>query len=56
MRQDVSLPLVVCEYKDVFLDELLRLPLTRDVGLCIELHPDTTPISMTPHRMALVEL
>ena len=52
----MSLPRVVCEYEDVFLDELLRLPPPRDVDFCIELHPGTLPISMTPHRMALVEL
>ena len=54
--QDVSLPRVVCEYEDVFLDELLGLPPPNDVDFCIELHPGTSPISMTPHRMTLVEL
>ena len=33
-----------------------RLPPHRDVGFTIELHPNTLSISMTPHRMALVEL
>ena len=56
MRQDLDLPRVVCEYKDVFPDELLGLPPQRDVDFCIELHPSTSPISMTPHRMAPVEL
>ena len=56
MRQDVSLPRVVCEYVDVFLDELHGLPPPKDVDFCIELHPGTSPISMTPHRMALVKL
>ena len=56
MRQEFGLPQVVCKYKDVFLDELPGLPLRRDVDLCIELHPDTSPISMTPHRMTPVEL
>ena len=55
MRQDLGLPRVVCEYEDVFLDELLRLPPHRDVDFIIELHPSTSPISMT-HRMALDEL
>ena len=45
-----------CEYEDVFPDELLGLPSHRDVDFYIELHPSTSPISMTPHRMALVEL
>ena len=56
VRQDVSLPWVVCEYEDVFPDELPELPPLRDVDFCIELHPGTSPISMTPHRMASVEL
>ena len=39
-----------------FLDELTRLPLYRDVDFMIELHPGTTPISMTLYRMASIEL
>ena len=39
-----------------FPDELPGLPLHRDVDFVIELHLGTSPISMTPHRMALVEL
>ena len=45
-----------CEYEDVFSDELPGLPPHRDVDFCIELHLSTSPISMTLHRMALVEL
>ena len=56
MRQDVSLPQVVCKNEDVFLDELPRLPPPRDVDFCIELHLGMSPISMTPLRMTLVEL
>ena len=56
VRQDLSLPLVVCEYEDVFHNELPGLPPQRDVDFVIELHPGTSPISMTPHRMAPVEL
>ena len=55
-RRDLSLPQVVCEYEDVFPDKLPGLPLHRDVDFCIELHPGTPLISMTPHRMAPVEL
>ena len=47
---------MVCEYEDVFLDELLGLPPYRNVDFIIELHPGTLPISMTPHRMVLTEL
>ena len=56
MRQDLGLPQVVCEYEDVFSNELSGLPPHRDVEFVIELHPGTSPISMTPHRMAPVEL
>ena len=56
VRQDMSLPWVVCEYEDVFPKELPGLPPPRDVYFSIELHPGTSPISLTPHRMAPVEL
>ena len=55
-RPDLDLPRVVCEYVDVFPDELPGLPPRRVVDFSIELHPGTSPISMTPHRMAPVEL
>ena len=55
MRPDLDLPRVVCEYVDVFLDELPGLPPHRDVDFGIELNPDNSPISMTSHRMAPVE-
>ena len=55
-RRDLSLPRVFCEYDDVFPDELSGLPLYRDVDFVIELHPGTSPISMTPHRMTPIEL
>ena len=56
VRQKLDLPRVFCEYGDVFLDELPGLPPRRDVDFIIELHPGTSPISMTPHRMAPMEL
>ena len=55
-RQELGLPRVVCEYEDVFSDELSRLPPHRDVDFTIELHPGTSPISMTLHRMAPAKL
>ena len=56
LRPDLDLPRVVCEYEDVFLDELSGLPPQRVVDFGIELHAGTSPISMTPHKMKLVEL
>ena len=55
-RRDLSLSRVVYKYEDVFLDELPELPLHGEVDFVIELYPGTSPISMTPHRMAPVEL
>ena len=56
VRQDLDLPRVVRKYEDVFPDELPGLPSQRDVDFFIEFHSSTSPISMTPHRMAPVEL
>ena len=56
VRPNLDLPRVVCEYEDVFLDELPGLPPQRVVDFDIELHPGTLPIFMTPHRMESVEL
>ena len=55
-RQELGLPRVVCEYEDVFLDELPGLPPYRDIDFTIELYPGTLHVSMTPHRMAAAEL
>ena len=55
-RPYFDLPQVVCEYVDVFPNELPGLPPQRVVDFAIELHPGTSPISMAPHRMAPVEL
>ena len=54
-RHDLGLPHVVYEYEDVFPNELPGLPPHKDVDFVIELHPGTSPISMTPHRMTPVE-
>ena len=56
MRLDLDLPRVVCAYVDVFPDELPGLPPQRVVDFGIELHLGISPIPMTLHRMAPVEL
>ena len=56
VRQNLDLPRVVYEYEDVFPDKLPGLPPQTDVDFCIELHPGTSPIFMTLHRMAPIEL
>jgi hypothetical protein len=47
---------VVCEFSNVFPDELPGLPPDRDVEFKIELVPSTTPISRRPYRMPPNEL
>jgi hypothetical protein len=47
---------VVCEFPDVFPDELLGLSPDRDVEFGIELIPGTAPISRRPYRMPPDEL
>jgi hypothetical protein len=47
---------VVCEFPDVFPDDLPGLPPDRDVEFKIELIPGTAPISKIPYRMPPNEL
>ncbi|KAG8472924.1 hypothetical protein CXB51_034790 [Gossypium anomalum] len=47
---------VVCEFPDVFPKELSGLPPVREVVFSIELVPGTTPILITPYKMALTKL
>jgi predicted aspartyl protease len=42
---------VVCEYPDVFPDDLPGMPPVRDIEFVIELQPGTAPISKRPYRM-----
>jgi hypothetical protein len=44
------------EYPDVFPNELLCMPLDRDIEFVIELLPRTPPISKRPYRMPVNEL
>ena len=47
---------VVCEYPDVFPEELTRMPPDREIEFAIELAPGTAPIAKRPYRMAANEL
>ena len=47
---------VVCEYPDIFLEEFPGLPLNREIEFCIDLLPDTQPISIPSYQMAPAEL
>jgi hypothetical protein len=47
---------IVCEYPNVFLDDLPGMPPDRDIEFIIELQPSTAPISKRPYRMPPNEL
>ena len=47
---------VVCEYADVFPDDLPGMPPDREIEFIIELQPGTAPISKRPYRMLPKEL
>ena len=43
---------ILREYKYVFPEEVLCLPLRRDIDFSIELVPRVVPMSITPYRMS----
>jgi hypothetical protein len=47
---------VVCEYLDIFPEELLGMPPNRDVEFSIELLSGTAPTSKRPYRMDVKDL
>jgi hypothetical protein len=47
---------IVCEYPDIFLDDLPGIPPDRDIEFIIELQPGTAPISKRPYWMPPNEL
>ncbi|XP_049359578.1 uncharacterized protein LOC125824273 [Solanum verrucosum] len=51
----VSIPLVL-EFLEVFPIDLPGMPLDRDIYFRIDLEPDTRPISIPHHYMALTQL
>jgi hypothetical protein len=48
--------LVVCDYPDVFHEELPGMPPDRDVEFVIDLLPGTAPISKRPYRLSSDQL
>jgi len=54
--EGVELIPVVCEFPDVFLEELTGMPPERDVEFLIQLEPRTAPVSKPPYKMAPPEL
>ena len=47
---------VVNEFLDAFPDDLLGMPLDRDIEFIIELLPGTAPIAKRPYQMRVNEL
>ncbi|XP_017978268.1 PREDICTED: uncharacterized protein LOC108662422 [Theobroma cacao] len=53
---DISQVSMVNEFMDVFFEELPSLPPEWEIEFCIDLIPDTRPISIPPYRMAPAKL
>ncbi|XP_050887787.1 uncharacterized protein LOC127092937 [Lathyrus oleraceus] len=51
----IELP-VVCDFLEVFLDDISDFPPEREVEFSIDLVPDISPMSMVPYRMSASEL
>ena len=47
---------VLQELKDVFPDEIPRIPPKRDIEFTIELVPGAVPVSKAPYRMSTLEM
>jgi hypothetical protein len=47
---------VLCEFRDMFVDEIPELPSRREIDFSIELLPGSAPISKEPYQMSLPEL
>ena len=47
---------VVCDFPEVFPDEIPDVPPEREVEFSIDLVPGTKPVSMAPYRMSASEL
>ena len=48
-------PEILSEFRDMFLEKLTKLPLTREVGHEIEAIPRISPVSKRPYKMSLLE-
>ena len=52
----ISQILVICEYQDVFPEELPGMPLHRPVEFVIDLEPGTEPVCKHPYKLGPEEL
>ncbi|KAL5797544.1 hypothetical protein ACOSQ2_002364 [Xanthoceras sorbifolium] len=57
-KVDFSLQIIptVCDFSDIFPEELPDLPPVREVEFVIDVIPGTAPVSVAPYRMAPAEL
>ena len=55
-RPSVSDVPIISDYPDVFSEEFPGLPPSREIEFAIDVVPGATPASITPYRMAPVEL
>ncbi|XP_073131432.1 uncharacterized protein [Henckelia pumila] len=55
-RRPIEKLLIVCEYPDVFPDDIPGFPPIQEVEFGIELVSGTAPISRAPYRLALAEM
>lgn len=46
----------LCEFLEVFLEDISDLPPERDIGFTIDLVPGTSPVYMAPYEMYASEL
>ena len=56
VKKMVDQVLVVCEFPDVFPEEISSLPPSKEIDFIIELTLGTIPISRAPYCMALAKL
>ena len=47
---------IVCDFSDIFSEDLLGLPPPREVEFSIDLYPDVVPRSKAPYQMSPAEL
>lgn len=47
---------MVCEFPDVFPEDICDLPPEQEVEFAIDLIPGTRPVSMAPYRMSALEM
>ena len=55
-KEQVNMPEVVCEFLDIFPEDLPGLPPVREIEFSIEVLSGTVPIFKAPYRMASIEL